>query len=155
MIVFYSVLLLIYLAFIIPDFSNNIRYKLETAFGEPDSFFSGTSLGIKVEDFQGYLEEYIFDDFQNKLTIEPYYFPEDKFFIYGSVVNSSEKLKVIVNNQVIHNKKMSYSSSENFWGEYYLDRYFVVEVTNLKESYENEIILISGNAVEKLTIYLE
>lgn len=151
-IIIYILIMIVILIIILPSSLNLIRYKFESMFGDPNSFFYSVGLGIDTDGFQYYEEQYDLDEYLNKLTIDPYYLHEGELTIYGSVRNSPEPLKIIVNEEVIHSGKMSWGSSDSVWDESYLDRYFAIRLENLIENQDNEILLISGSAVEKITI---
>jgi len=61
-----------------------------------------------------------------------------------------------MNNEVIYNSKsLSNVSIPNFWSRYYIDKFFVVRIANLKSNYNNEIIITSGNAVKIINILIQ
>lgn len=154
-IIIFSIITLLFSIIFIPDISGVIRYKIESVFGDPNSFFYGVGLGIDTDGFQYYEVEYRLDDYLNELTIDPYYLHEGDLTIYGSVTNSAEPLKILVNEEVIYDGKMSSGSSDGIWHKYYLENYFAIGLDKLEENKNNEIILISGSAVEKIIINFE
>jgi hypothetical protein len=155
-ILLYILTAFIILSFFIPNFLNNIRYKAESTFGEPNTFFYSVGIGIqKTKEQQNYYDkEFELDDLDN-IIINTSKYDESKVTIYGKVANSADPLKVIVNDKVIYDSKMSNSSVDSFWNEYYLNKYFAVELSKLKLNNENEITLTSGNAVKKVTVVIE
>jgi hypothetical protein len=155
-IIIYSISGLVLISLFIPNFLNNIRYKTESTFRIPNSFFYSVGIGLqKTTEPQNYYDkEYELDDI-DIITINLSHFNKSQVTIYGKVANSADPLKVILNEKVIYNSKMSNSSVESFWKEYYLDKFFAVELSELESNKENEIILTSGNAVKKVKIIVE
>lgn len=151
-VIIYSIIAIVFSIIFMPHVSGIIRYKIESVFGDPNSFFYGVGLGIDTDGFQYYEEEYRLDDYLNELTIDPYYLHEGELTIYGRVTNSAEPLKILVNEEVIYDGKMSPGSSDGIWHKYYLETYFAIGLDQLEENKKNEIILISGGAVEKIII---
>jgi hypothetical protein len=151
-----TIIVLVVISFMIPNFLNNIRYKVETTIGEPNSFFSGVGLGIqKTSEPQNYYdEEYELDDLKEITINTSKYDKKGQVTIYGNVTNGAEPLKVILNDKVIYNSKMSNGSVVPVWEEFYLDKFFAVSLDELKDG-ENQIILISGNAVKKIKVNVE
>jgi hypothetical protein len=152
----YIIVALVLLCLFIPNFLNNIRYKVETTFGEPNSFFYSVGIGIqKTKEPQNYYDEEFELDDLDKITLNISKYNNGQVTIYGEVANSADPLKVIVNDKVIYDSKMSNSSVVSVWSEYYLNKFFAVELSQLKMGKENEIILTSGNAVKKVKVFFK
>lgn len=134
----------------------NTRYEIEKATGTLDSFFYSCGVGVKdmPKDMQYYDEEQEYIDNETiMLNISKYSKPT--VYLYGRIVNSAAPLSVICNGNVVdYEKHLSNSNLPMFWKHIYLDKYFVVELTNIKENSTNEIIITSGVASEKYYIKL-
>ncbi len=47
--IYIVITILVFISLQIPNFFNNIRYKIESTFGEPNSFFHSVGIGIMKE----------------------------------------------------------------------------------------------------------
>ncbi|MEW9672394.1 hypothetical protein [Ammoniphilus sp. 3BR4] len=133
---------------------NYMRYEAEKTFSEPHSFFYGTGIGIqKTQEPQNYYDkEYEMDDLEEiRLDLSN----SEDITLYGKVSNSADPLIVILNNEVIYNGDMSNSDIPNVWDEFYLDKYFAIDIDKVKEKSVNQITMTSGNATKTIKVYVE
>jgi hypothetical protein len=156
--IIYTLLAIVFLGFMFGWFSN-IRYTIEKRFGDPSSFLYGVTIGVRYDDgLPGYDEEILLDDndhpvidFSNHLKKAKEYNANVDVFVYGSFVNSNDPLVVLLNNKVIYNGHPSREVS-NFYDEYYINKYFVVELIDFIDIGENTLIISTGNTTESYTI---
>ncbi|QWU14287.1 hypothetical protein SAMN04487895_101585 [Paenibacillus sophorae] len=132
---------------------NNLRYKIEKKFGEPNTFFYSVGLGIiKQGEGGAYDEEFELDD-QNNISIDTSMYSDKtrEFYIYGKYVNSSDPLVIVVNDKVIYNKKPQ-NDMANFYSHIYIKRHFVVNLTKSISQGNNKVILSTGKVTKNYII---
>ncbi|WP_156431347.1 hypothetical protein [Bacillus sp. FJAT-29814] len=147
---FVSIIIILVVSLLIPSFINNIRYKLEAAFGQPNSFFSGVGIGVMKEQHDYYDMEYGIDEV-DEVSIE---LPNENvnLNLSGNVINSSEPLEVILNGKVIYKEKLQSKRVVPFWKEIYLEKNFVVNLEGIELNKGNEIMIKSGSAAKRVIV---
>ncbi|MCM3767244.1 hypothetical protein [Neobacillus niacini] len=150
---FVSIIIIFVVSLLIPNFINNIRSKLETAFGQPNSFFSGVGIGVKKEKLGYYDMEYGIDEVDDVKI----HLPNENvnLNLYGNVINSSEPLEVILNGKRIYKEKLESKRVVPFWKDIYLEKNFVVNLEGIVSNKGNEIMIKSGSAAKRVIVKVE
>ncbi|GAA0849330.1 hypothetical protein ABER99_21500 [Paenibacillus glucanolyticus] len=135
---------------IILQVPNNLRYKLENAFGDPYTNFYGVYLGVMLNEIGGGYEEEISLDDQYKVDIDLAKYSGHKvdLFLYGRYVNSSDPLVIILNGKVIYNGQPE-KEAANFYSKNYIKKHFVVDLTGSIQENKNKLMVTTGNATEE------
>ena len=131
---------------------NYLRYQIEKRFGEPHTFFYGTNLGVMADDFNEYLEELSLDDYTEPMDFEVSKVTGNtEVYLYGRFVNSADPLVVILNDNVVYNGHPS-SEISDFWGRFYIEKYYVVKLDDFIKTGTNKIIISTGNEKQQYVI---
>ncbi|WP_199614414.1 hypothetical protein [Paenibacillus alkalitolerans] len=130
---------------------HNIRYYFEKQFGEPHTFFWGTGLGVIVDKAGYYEDEINLDDTDSPIINVSQYGKNFELFLYGRITNSNDPLVVILNDKVLYNGHPSRENGDIF-GEYYIEKHYVVKLEGIKRNSNNKLIISTGNNSEKYNI---
>ncbi|MGM1044774.1 MAG: hypothetical protein ACQEXX_01370 [Bacillota bacterium] len=143
-------ILAILIVSVILQFPNYLRYKLESAFGDPHTYFYGMNLGVMLNEVGGGYDEEINLDEQDNVTIDLAKFSGNKvdLFLYGRYVNSADPLVVILNDKVIYNGQPQ-SEMSNFYSSDYINKHFVIKLSESIQEGENRLVVSTGKATEK------
>ncbi|OAB45996.1 hypothetical protein [Paenibacillus glacialis] len=131
---------------------NYLRYEIEDMFGNPQTHFNYINLGVTLNEVGGGYEEEINLEEQTKVNIDLAKFSGNKadLFLYGRYVNSADPL-IVVLNEVIYNGQPQ-SEMSNFYSSDYINKHFVIKLTEFLQEGENRLVINTGNYTKKYDI---
>lgn len=160
-----EIIIIILAILLFPGVLNSIRYEIESRLGIAQTFIAPIALGVydpESSDGEYFEEVSLLDDLEYSDVIGQFahfrtsdYQQELEFYIYGYVINSNEPLIVILNDEVIFNKKLSSYEIPKFWEKYYLDKNFVVELKPIAVGKLNKVVFVCGEISDGVNIYID
>lgn len=141
----------------IPNTTNNIRYKIEKRFAEPLTFFYNCGIGVKEPEPPYYDNQIYFDESNsNTIHLNLSKYNNYEVYLYGEITNSNDPLVVILNDVINDNSNRNIHDNglPMFWKRYYLEKSFVVQLNGFHDG-NNELIFITGNALERYNIIVD
>lgn len=135
---------------------NYLRYQIESALGNPKTYFYGMNMGIMLNDVGGGYDEEINLDELSNVSIDLTKYIDDKvdIFLYGRYVNSADPLVVILNDKVIYNGQPQ-STMSDFYASDYIKKHFVVKLTESIQKGENKLLVSTGEASESYDLTIK
>ena len=153
-----EIIIIILAILLFPGVLNSIRYEIESRLGIAQTFIAPIALGVydpESSDGEYFEEVSLLDDLEYSDFRTSDYQQELEFYIYGYVINSNEPLIVILNDEVIFNKKLSSYEIPKFWEKYYLDKNFVVELKPIAVGKLNKVVFVCGEISDGVNIYID
>ncbi|OAB32712.1 hypothetical protein PMSD_17230 [Paenibacillus macquariensis subsp. defensor] len=142
--------IVILIVLVILQVPNYLRYEIEDMFGNPQTHFNYINLGITLNEVGGgYGEDEINLEEQTKVNIDLAKFSGNKadLFLYGRYVNSVDPL-IVVLNEVIYNGQPQ-SEMSNFYSSDYINKHFVIKLTEFLQEGENRLVINTGNYTKR------
>lgn len=148
-----GIILAVLIVAIILQVPNNLRYKLESAFGNPHTYFYGMGVGVLLNEAGGgYDEEFNLDEQPNvEVDLSQYSSNKVDLFIYGKYVNSADPLVVILNDKVIYNGQPE-KEMANFYSRTYIKKHFVVKLTDAIQNGDNKLVVSTGRVTKQYNL---
>ncbi|KJB84716.1 hypothetical protein AZ66_29250 [Paenibacillus sp. E194] len=140
---------------IILQVPNNLRYKLESTFGNPHTYFYSVGVGMLLNEVGGaYDEEFSLDEQPSAhINLSQHSSSKVDLYLYGKYVNSADPLVVILNDKVIYNGQPE-KEMVSFYSTDYIKKHFIVKLSVAIRNGNNKLVVSTGEATKQYNLMI-